>query len=404
MLGERGRWLCDRSRLIEGTGDLKRSVRLNPNLQHGYWVPLADVLSRSGDDSLSRAIELYNQGQLATNIKEERGSYLAAIDACPEFPWSWNNLAWSLATCKDVSLRDGERAVLYARRVCLDEGWDYHGMWDTLAAAHAEMKAFDEAMLYCQKAILACPGSDASEYEENLIRFRSLTGHVENNESKLTLKLAIEHDEFNFDEAIVFEFSEMEDAAASFVSRTGNDRFLFLDVKELSPTSSEALSRCNGWLFLDCIDSMSPDVAVRLGRRCKGSMSLDGLTSLDIEVARGIGQFTGYALSLRGLQSIEPDVVAELSKAKVRYLTLGLTHIDTAMAEALSTYDGYLCLPNLVGLSDQVARQFARNLATSEPIFEHDPDLIAKAVAGLRELPRSAREVVLADWRQSEEG
>jgi tetratricopeptide (TPR) repeat protein len=57
-----------------------------------------------------------------------------------------NNLAWVLATCPDAKLRNGAEAVKVAKAIC-DATENMEGMYlDTLAAAHAEAGAFDDAV------------------------------------------------------------------------------------------------------------------------------------------------------------------------------------------------------------------------------------------------------------------
>jgi tetratricopeptide (TPR) repeat protein len=61
-----------------------------------------------------------------------------------------NEVAWLLATHPSPEVRNGTKAVTYARKVCDLSHWK-NGMWiDTLAAAYAENSDFPEAVR-CQK-------------------------------------------------------------------------------------------------------------------------------------------------------------------------------------------------------------------------------------------------------------
>jgi hypothetical protein len=63
-----------------------------------------------------------------------------------------NNLAWSLATSSDASIRNGALAVEMATRACEQTHYQQTMMIGTLAAAYAEAGRFDEAMSTGQKA------------------------------------------------------------------------------------------------------------------------------------------------------------------------------------------------------------------------------------------------------------
>jgi tetratricopeptide (TPR) repeat protein len=79
-----------------------------------------------------------------------------------------NNLAWTLATSPDTSIRDGKRAVQLAERACELTGYKKTIMAGTLAAAYAEAGRFDDAMAMAQKACaLASESGDQNLLKRN---------------------------------------------------------------------------------------------------------------------------------------------------------------------------------------------------------------------------------------------
>ena len=78
--------------------------------------------------------------------------YRAALRLRPDTPEILNNLAWLLATCPDMRVRDGTQAVGLAERACKLTQYQQTIMVGTLAAAYAESGRFDEAISMAEKA------------------------------------------------------------------------------------------------------------------------------------------------------------------------------------------------------------------------------------------------------------
>jgi len=75
-----------------------------------------------------------------------------ALRLNPDSPDGLNNLAWLLATCPDVKVRDGARAIELAEHACQLTQFKATVFLGTLAAAYAEAGRFNDATTTAQKA------------------------------------------------------------------------------------------------------------------------------------------------------------------------------------------------------------------------------------------------------------
>ena len=162
----------------EAIGDLQELTRRHPeNLE--LQIQLADLyrLDQRPDATLAlydkiltadpenmhahrgRADALLNVGKQAQAIK----SYEAALKLAPEDSGILNNLAWVLATSPDEQLRNGERSLELATRACEVTEYQAAHILSTLAAAHAELGHFDEAI---EKSTLAVEKGSAEIKEQ----------------------------------------------------------------------------------------------------------------------------------------------------------------------------------------------------------------------------------------------
>lgn len=140
---------------------------------------LADALVENG--RLDEAIERYRQavklvdepGPVLIRLGDalvERGAYEEAIERYRQGLWrvdpdpaALNRIAWVLATCPIVELRDCERAIEIARHLCEITELAHPVALDTLAAAYAECGRWPDAVAWGRRAIdTALAQGDAS--------------------------------------------------------------------------------------------------------------------------------------------------------------------------------------------------------------------------------------------------
>src|SRR6266436_3670 len=123
----RGNVLFAKGRIDEAIADWEKTLQIQPNDADAHTC-LGNALLRQGSP------------------KEAIAHYERALALAPEDPHSRNNIAWVLAISSDASIRDGARAVEFARKaVELSNSGDPKFL-RTLAAAYAETGRFSEAI------------------------------------------------------------------------------------------------------------------------------------------------------------------------------------------------------------------------------------------------------------------
>ena len=134
-----------------------------------------------GQDDVDQAITLY-QGAILydpeswmlrvelSNLLIGRGRDSEAISLNREMtklrtghPLPWNNLAWILATSRDDSVRDPEKAIELAEKICNATENQEPSALDTLAVSYAAAGRYDDAVKTAQLAIARCQATNLSK-------------------------------------------------------------------------------------------------------------------------------------------------------------------------------------------------------------------------------------------------
>ena len=157
--------------------DLTQAINLDPFA--GDYLSRAEAYWIEGDDhramaDLDVAIQLapesaeayvwrgrvrFDQRQWAKSLED----FNAALDREPSNAEAMANAARLLATVPDPAIRDGNRALELAARACQQSNWQDSIFLDVLAAAHAELSHFDEAVKFQQQAIDKESNADLKE-------------------------------------------------------------------------------------------------------------------------------------------------------------------------------------------------------------------------------------------------
>jgi hypothetical protein len=150
------------------------AVKLNPSLQESCWNLLANLMAARGNGEIKASMDFYHQSVEASDWKGKRTLLEESIAADPTFPWSYNDLAWVLATSENPAERNGQEAVKFALEACELDGYHYWGLLDTLAASHAENREFQEAVKWVTEAIANCDDADdVEEMKKSLERYKA---------------------------------------------------------------------------------------------------------------------------------------------------------------------------------------------------------------------------------------
>ncbi len=168
-LGTLGQWFEHEGDTAKAMECYEQSVRFRVDYS-GFWAQLAELKQKLGDDTLSTAMDLYDKSWETTSFASFCKLLNEAADAYPAFPWSYNNLAWRMATSPVEGERNGALAVEMATKAC--ELSDDYNLKDTLAAAYAEAGDFEQATRLQQQVVERCLPEDFDEAASALERYK----------------------------------------------------------------------------------------------------------------------------------------------------------------------------------------------------------------------------------------
>jgi tetratricopeptide (TPR) repeat protein len=154
--------------LDHAIADLSEAVQLDPCYALAY-LRRGDLYAQQEEHAKAIAdytdvIELgaanasvyHGRGQCYAAVKQNVkaiADFTQAMRLDPEDPDPVGSLAWLRATCRDTKLRNGKQALKWAQRACELSGWQDARYLECLAAAHAELGNFDEAIQWQNRAL-----------------------------------------------------------------------------------------------------------------------------------------------------------------------------------------------------------------------------------------------------------
>jgi cytochrome c-type biogenesis protein CcmH/NrfG len=171
-----------------------QALRMDPENFHAY-NNLGNALAQKGDVQkaiyhFKKALEIkpdyagayYNLGKISANlgkIDQAIHYYQNALHYKPNMEQALYNLSLIFACNEDKKFRNGPEAVRMAKRLCKITRYNQPLPLDALAAAYAETKEFDKAVITAQKALKTALsygfGDLSSELKQRLELYK--TGH-----------------------------------------------------------------------------------------------------------------------------------------------------------------------------------------------------------------------------------
>ena len=148
--------------------DYTLAIKLNPRYVNAY-NNRGNVYGRKGDYKaaitdfnqtiflspdnagayFNRGLAYYSQGLYLLAIEDLQ----KAIELNPKYHKAYENLAWLRATCPEERYRDGDQAIVLAKKARFLRDGDDIGLWEVLAAAYARAGKYDHARKYMELSI-----------------------------------------------------------------------------------------------------------------------------------------------------------------------------------------------------------------------------------------------------------
>ena len=162
--------------------DLNKAIGLTPNYTNPGWSG-SEISIYRGPRNRVYYYDFLPQLDRAS-VWRMKGEWEKAIDDLketlrmdPASSQAQNDLAWVQATCPDAKYRDGKSAIDLARKACEATKWKKDDYIVTLAAAHAEVGEYDEAVKRMTEASEIDPKRDAATREQLLKLFKQSMPH-----------------------------------------------------------------------------------------------------------------------------------------------------------------------------------------------------------------------------------
>jgi tetratricopeptide (TPR) repeat protein len=176
-----------------------KALNIDPNLKEAR-INLGYVLTNQGkldsavanfNESLrinpDSALAHYHLGQVLVQvgkINEAVAHFEKAVLLKPDWVEPMNELAWFLASSDKAAVRNPEKAVKLAQRVCELTDYKRPEFLDTLAVAYAAAGNFSKAIEIAEKALELCQSSDQEtlkkELESRLALYKAGKPYIEN--------------------------------------------------------------------------------------------------------------------------------------------------------------------------------------------------------------------------------